>query len=563
MRTYRRNRRKSPPWRALAVVGLVIIGGGVVYSLVSRRPVNLSLIVGAELVPEDALMAASISTNSGQWQRLQEYGTPESQALFQDQLDEIETTVFADSDLTYEEDIAPWVGDRITLAILPSPPIEADTPPEALRADRANLFILPIGNAGRLQSRVAELEGGLGLQERNYRGITIYEPAIEDPLSEEALNRPHTLAVVDRRFLLVSQEPSAVIRAVDAYRDNGSVLTVPGYNQAWETLPATDLASVFLNVPRGLAALAEDSTRPLNPEAIENPQHQGLASTISLESDGIRFHTLSWLKPESEITFDVETVLPLTLVNRFPDSATMVMAGGNFQRLWQDHLQNAQTNPLIPLNAAWFRSALQQTVGVNLENELLNWMTGEFALGLVPSTGNDETTFPGSLVVMAETTNTEATETLFRRIDRAVVDRYGFEVNVEVEELGRRRLVTWDTRRKGLEVSHGWLSDSVVFFSIGSPVTQTLLPQPELSLSRSSRFSDVVPRDPDPSHGLFFLGLDGTSLGDEEEALPLPLLRLPPQQQGVLDAIEAIGVRAGIQDERSSRYDVFVKIKRP
>ena len=534
-----------------------------VYSLVLRRPVNLSLIVGAELVPEDALMAASISTNSGQWQRLREYGTPESQALFQEQLEEMETRILGNSDLTYEEDIAPWVGDRITLAVLPAPEIGADTPLEALQADRSNLFIVPIGNASRLQSRVAQLEGGLGLQERNYRGVTLYEPQIDDPLSEEALNRPKTLAVVDRRFVLLSQEPSAVMRAIDAYRDNGSILRVPGYNQAWEGLPGTDLASVFLNVPRGLAVLAEDSTRPLNPEAIENPQHQGLASTIGLESDGIRFHTLSWLKSDSEITLDVESRLPLTLVNRFPDSTTMVMTGLNFQQLWEDHLQNAQTNPLIPLNSAWFRSALQQTVGVNLENELLNWMTGEFALGLVPSRGNDDTTFPGSLVVMAETTNTEATETLFRRIDRAVVDRYGFEVNVEVEELGQRRLVTWDTRRQGLEVSHGWLGDSVVFFTIGAPVTQMLLPQPDLALSRSSRFSHVVPREPDPSHGLFFLGLDGTILEDEQEALPLPLLRLPPEQQGVLDAVEAIGVRAGVQDERSSRYDIFVKIRRP
>ena len=73
----------------------------------------------------------------------------------------------------------------------------------------------------------------------------------------------------------------------------------------------------------------------------------------------------------------------------------------------------------------------------------------------------------------------------------------------------------------------------------------------------------MVPREPDPSHGLFFLGLDGTILEDEQEALPLPLLRLPPEQQGVLDAVEAIGVRAGVQDERSSRYDIFVKIRRP
>ncbi|MGM0454935.1 MAG: DUF3352 domain-containing protein [Cyanobacteriota bacterium] len=565
MRTYRRNRRKSPPWRALAVVGLILVGGGVVYGLISRRPVNLSLIVGAEFVPEDALMAVSVSTESGQWRRLRNYGTEGSQARFQEGLTQLQDNLLAGSDYRYEEDIAPWVGDRITLAILPPPEIDESTPPEDLRADRANILILPIGNAGRLRSIVAQRQEQSGLEERNYRGVTIYEPEIDDPLSEEAANRPSTLAVVERRFLIVSQESSAVNRAVDAYRDNQSILTIPGYNQAWEALPATDLASLFVNVPDSLATLAEDSTRPLNANALETLETQGLASTIDLENEGIRFHTLSWLNPESETLLDVENSLPPTLVNRFPAATMMVMAGSNFNKLWQDYLQDSQANPFLPINGTWIRSALEQTVGVNLDNELLPWMTGEFALGLIPTARNEETTLPGSLVVMAETGDIEATETLLRRIDRAVVDRYGFEVNVEVEELGQRRLVTWDTRRKGLSVSHGWLSDSVVFFTVGSPVTEQFLPQPELSLARHSEFNDVVPREPDESNGLFFLNLNPTQVGEDgqEQSLDLPLLQLPPEQQEFLDAIEAIGVRVGFQDERSGRYDVFVKIESP
>ena len=565
MRTYRRNRRKSPPWRALAVVGLILVGGGVVYGLISRRPVNLSLIVGAEFVPDEALMAVSVSTRSGEWRRLRNYGTEGSQARFQEGLTQLQGNLLSGSNYSYEEDIAPWVGDRITLAILPPPEINQDTPPEDLRADRAKLLILPIGNAGRLRSIVAQRQEESGLEERSYRGVTIYEPDIDDPLSEEAANRPLTLAVVERRFLIVSQESSAVNRAVDAYRDNQSILTIPGYNQAWEALPATDFASVFVNLPDSLATLAEDSTHPLNANALETLDKQGLASTIDLENNGIRFHTLSWLNPESETLLDVENSLPPTLVNRFPATTMMVMAGSNFNKLWQDYLQDSQANPLLPINTTWIRSALGQTVDVNLDNELLPWMTGEFALGLIPTARDEDTTLPGSLVVIAETGDIEATETVLRRIDRAVVDRYGFEVNVEVEELGQRRLVTWDTHRKGLSVSHGWLSGSVVFFAVGSPVAGQLLPQPESSLARNSEFNDVVPREPDDSNGLFFLNFHPTQEGEDgqEQSLDLPLLQLPPEQQEFLDAIAAIGVRVGFQDERSSRYDVFVKIDSP
>jgi len=565
MRTYRRNRRKSPPWRALAVVGLILVGGGVIYSLIARRPVNLSLIVGAEFVPDDALMAVSVSTRSRQWRRLRNYGTEESQARFQDGLTQLQDNLLAESNYQYDEDIAPWVGDRITLAILPPPEIDETTPPEDLRADRANLLILPIDNAGRLRSIVAQRQDESGLEERNYRGVTIYEPEIDDPLSEAAASRPSTLAVVDRRFLIVSQESSAVNRAVDAYRDNQSILTIPGYNQAWEALPATDFASLFVNVPNSLATLAEDSTRPLNANALETLDTQGLASTIDLENNGIRVHTLSWLNPDSETLLDVENSLPPTLVSRFPATTMMVMAGSNFSQLWQDYLQDSQANPLLPINGTWIRTALQQTVGVNLDNDLLPWMTGQFALGLIPTPPDEDTTLPGSLVVIAETGDIEATETLLRRMDRAVVDRYGFEVNVEVEELGQRRLVTWDTRRKGLNVSHGWLSGSVVFFTVGSPVTEQFLPEPESSLARNSEFNDVVPREPDDSNGLFFLNLNPTQVGEDgqEQTLDLPLLQLPPDQQAFLDAIAAIGVRVGFQDERRSRYDVFVKIDSP
>lgn len=545
MKTFRTSSRA----RAIAVAGLVVVGGGLSYALLTRNPEgNATAIAGARFIPEDAVFALSASTDSGRWQRLQRYGTPESQEPFDRVLDRLQANVLPDGDLNYNDDVRPWVGDRVSVAVLPPPPIAEDTPPEALEADRAFLFVLPIANPRRAQQALSAADDGGSWEELTYRGVTVRQRNDE--------GSRYAVAAVDRRVLLVSDEASAINRAIDTYKGEPSLLSVPGYDRAWDTLNASDpFASLFFNVPGGLQALAESSTRATDAEAIAELENQGIATTIDLENDGIRFRSLSWLAPKSETVFDAEANTPPTTIDRLPDSTALAIAGSDLDRLWNDYLDTAQANPLLPLDAAWFRSALQQTVNIDLEDELLSWMTGEFALAVVPAPAGEDAPFPGALVVLAEAGNRDVAMDFFEKLDRAVVDRYDFQVDVNDE--AERPFVRWDTRRKGLDVTHGWLSGGVAFFSVGFPIAGELIPPPENPLSSSAAFERVVPRSPDPSNGVFFFNLQP---GEDSERPSLPLLQLPPEQQAVLGAIEAIGVRAGIHDERSSRYDIFVKI---
>ncbi|MGB3493392.1 MAG: DUF3352 domain-containing protein [Elainellaceae cyanobacterium] len=116
------------------VLGALVIGGGIAYWVIGRSPgLGGALPVGAQITPEDAFMTVTVSTNEGQWSQLQKLGTPESQALLQNNIRLWRDRLLTANDLTYAEHIKPWVGDEITIAImapqtLPVPVPESSSP---------------------------------------------------------------------------------------------------------------------------------------------------------------------------------------------------------------------------------------------------------------------------------------------------------------------------------------------------------------------------------------------------------------------------------------------------
>ncbi|MGB6167973.1 MAG: DUF3352 domain-containing protein, partial [Geitlerinemataceae cyanobacterium] len=59
---------------AVGAATTVIVGGSVVYWLLSRGS-EVQTQAGAKIIPQDAVMTISVSTNLRQWQQLRQYGT--------------------------------------------------------------------------------------------------------------------------------------------------------------------------------------------------------------------------------------------------------------------------------------------------------------------------------------------------------------------------------------------------------------------------------------------------------------------------------------------------------
>ena len=103
-------------------------GGAGAYWLLRQRGGGDSLTkTSSELIPQKALVTFSISTNERQWRQVRSLGTPETQTQFNRQLAEWRDDLLKDSGLDYGSDIRPWIGDQLTVALLP-PDLDIELP---------------------------------------------------------------------------------------------------------------------------------------------------------------------------------------------------------------------------------------------------------------------------------------------------------------------------------------------------------------------------------------------------------------------------------------------------
>ncbi|NJO10597.1 MAG: DUF3352 domain-containing protein [Leptolyngbyaceae cyanobacterium SL_1_1] len=157
---------KKPPLLLTVGTALLLIGGGATAYWVWSRRAGLSagLPAGSKLIPDEATLVVSVSTDERQWLRLRQLGTPETQAQLDQTLVRWRDRLLTSQGYSFQSDIAPWVADEITFALLPQPEIDdsgsapssENAPDSALSEDNFNLqqpliAVLPIADSIKAQ----------------------------------------------------------------------------------------------------------------------------------------------------------------------------------------------------------------------------------------------------------------------------------------------------------------------------------------------------------------------------------------------------------------------------
>jgi hypothetical protein len=548
--------KKKKPFLLVIGAAVLLIGGGVAayWLLVQRKPVLGNAPIGSQLVPQDALLVASITTDPTQWQQLQLYGTPDTKAALDKQLSQLQDTLLTANGYNYEQDVRPWLGKTMP---------GATQKPSSLfgRSLLPDLMVLPVESPTQAQQLFDKTKSQKATQffERTYKGIQIRET-----LKSNSQN--YSIALLER-FLVVTNHPKITERVIDTYKGGSSVAATPGYLEQLPKINAANtakrFAQLYLNVPVFSALLAANSKRELSAEKIvASQQMQGVTATVTLESQGMRFQGVSWFKPNSTQKYKVENTTT-RLPRRLPADTLLMLAGGDIRQLWEDYVQGADSNPLLPIAPDNLNRLFKGFLGLDFENDLLPWMGDEFSLALIPASSevlplpeNQQSPPLGAgVVLMVSARDRARAEATLRQLDRVMVTRYGFQVGET--KLGNQPVVSLTSPYGGISVTHGWLEGSIVFFTLGAPVASAILPEPQLSLLESTLFQQAVPTKPNPNNGQFFLDVERTI---NSSNLYLPQF-LPAEQKLLAKAIRAIGYTRAIQDKQSSRFDLFVQLK--
>lgn len=541
----------------IAATAFVIGAGLAVYLVVVERNLKGNVPVAASMIPQDALLTVSISTDRDQWQKLRQYGTAEGQAVLAKQLQQLNDNLLTANGYNYQQDIQPWVGKEVMIAYLssqtpattpeptPSPSAAAPLPQNTV------VMVLPIDKPDQAQKLLEKANSGNTgkLVQRTYKGVQIRETPSGSPQNIST-------TVLDK-YLVVSTTAKGTERAIDTYKTpEASIATTPGYSQALAQIKDPQaFAKMYFNVPAAAGVAAANSAKSLSPQNLAQiQQKQGVAMTVNLEQEGIRFRGVSWLKPDSDQKHAVENNNK-SMPSRVPGNTLMMISGGNLQRLWKEYVQGAQANPILPMSPENLRNGLRTTTGLDLEQDLLPWMQGEFSLSLIPTPDGTPSNLGAGVAIMVQASDRPRAEKVLQQLDEFMTKQYQFQV--EQTNVQGQPVVNWSSSLGGLTATHGWLEGNVAFMTLGAPVANTFLPKPKTTLAQNQLFQQSVPTELNPNNGNFFLDVDRTI-----NAGNLAMPQLPPNSKVFTNGIRTIGVTGAVSNDRTSRFDIFVLLKK-
>lgn len=586
-------------------------GGAVAYWLLRQRGEGPSLATSTKLIPEQALVTFSISTNERQWKQLRSLGTPETQAKFNEQLAKWHDDLIDDSGLDYNKDVQPWIGDELTVALLPPPvdialpessdsdssptdeapddsselegftdtePSEAEAnadadteaegeipdptiepnsnansddslalDPELIDPTQEQLPILVLPIADPLKAR-SKLKAALGDEstsiKRDYKGVEIQELPTQSEFK--------FAAVLDRQTLILTTDASALEHVIDTYTGEPSVTDTPGYRQALGKVASPQaFMEIYVNSAAAATLAAANTVQATPPQGLASLEDgQGVAATVTLSNDGFDLKGVSWLKANPENPFPRGKAIG-SVLEKLPQDTLVMAAGSNFKQLWDTVDKRATEGIKGPLNTATIRSGFQSLTGLNIDSDLVGWMTGDFALALITSPETAEVPPTAGLILLAEAGDRATAEKTFAELDTVVKDRFQFTVTPNT--LGGVEVTNWASPFAALSITRGWLEGNTSFLTIGN-VAENLVPKPSTSLANNPLFKQVTESDMGTVNGYFFINIE--SLLGAKSALPIP--PLPPQQAAVVASIQAVGLKTHVEDDKTVRFDLSV-----
>jgi hypothetical protein len=561
---------KKPP-KLLVLGATFLIGGGAITYLnfAQRAPRSLSP-TGTQLVPQTALATMTVTTDELTWTKLRQFGTADTQPQLDGLLSEWKNRL-SSSGYSYKRDIKPWIGDRVTLAVLGNPSSE-DQPgtSEGLAATVQNLvLVVPIADPLKAKSILEEKasETDTLQKTRKYRGVDVLTRQTKDGTIFES-------AVIGTSWLLLSNSASGIEQAIDTQKGDRSLLDVAGYRKAATRIespqpPGKNFAQLYLNIPAASQALAPSSSDPNVQQGSILPLQgsQGLVSTVLIEPEGLRFQGTSWLSPQNDLAYSDLRNEAGEMPRRLPSETLMMMSGSNLQQFWRGFSESNSSPPFFP-NPQNLEAGLLTQTGLDLEEDILPWAAGEFTLGILPppKAAAEAGAAVGSapLLLMVQTSDRKTAESVWAQLDDVMVSRYRFKV--ETREFEGGSLTQWVSPFQGLQFSHGWLPGNITFFAVGegaaeaiplegfaiAPATNRPLAARK-SLAETRLFQTLTDEAPKPNNGHFFIDL--AQINALQGVFPLPQL----SPEGPTAAIQAVGLTATV-DGRAMDYDLYVKL---
>lgn len=510
------------------VLLLLSVAGGSLYWILAQSP--LPFLQGgvnreptaAIFVPKQAPVMVSLLANP---ERLEAFSqliaAPQNRRQSRQELQEVEKSLLANTGLDYQQEIRPWLGDEITLAVTS---LDFDrnfnngTQPGYLLAVNTKDAQLAKEFLQLSYSRQA-LAGTSDLVFEQYQGVNL----IFRRSRQSQLNTSFVASGIVGDFVLFANHPKVLRDAINNVQVRDLNLRhSPAYREALDTILTPRIGIAYANLP-ALSAWIANLPTPETPEA-----SQMLALALSLKSRGLVAQT-ALIGVSGQENQPPALSQPPGSLAYIPSHSILTAAGTNLQQFWQQIATGlAPDSPLQQiLNRAIVR--LQTPLGIDLPQDIFTWVRGEYSLAAIPPADGGE---PDWIFVAEKTAGTDV-DSAIAHLDELAKEG-GYSVGnlplldrtvtawtklVTATSQQDRTLARLEAQVRGVHLA----VDKYVIFTTSIEAMSQAISGAKLSLLASEKFRQAISALPLENDGYFYVDWQQSEPIIEEK---LPVFRV-------------------------------------
>ncbi|MBW4609520.1 MAG: DUF3352 domain-containing protein [Hassallia sp. WJT32-NPBG1] len=421
------------------------------------------------------------------------------------ELSKLKTSLLAKSGIDYKQDVQPWLGNEITLAVT-----SLDIDRDPANGQKLGYLMALASNQPEKSREFVDLLfskraiAGENLVVEQYEGVKLIS---DTSLSEKGL----LVGASVGDFVLFANDPKVLRDAINNVQAPDLNLTNSlQYQKALKQLPKNSLAAAFLNLP----AVAEWQNLKLS-----EPTYDSQIVSLALNSKGLLAET-SLLASSATSPPSSQLSQPVGALNYIPETAGLAISGvdlsnldkSDLAKLWkqvttaisgsQKDVSSSLVQPLADVEKGW---------GIDLRRDIFSWVQGEYAIALLP---REQQINPDWVFVVEKS---EGVPEAISRLD-AIASSQGLTVSSLT--LDNQKISTWtklttvinNTDRGSESINlkakaqgvHTSLGNYEIFTSSIDLMNQVLKVK-DNSLVKNPDFQDSIAAIPQPNQGYLYL----------------------------------------------------------
>ena len=330
----------------------------------------------AHFMPRDTMAYVSVNLRpgAGQLKDGREFLSLVQTHDFLEKRDELLEEVEDETGIHLLDDVGPWVGTHASFALL-----------DAGEGDPEWVLMVEVGDRDAALDFVGDLlsyleEGVLrtGFDDDDYRGAELW-------LAED---EPLALGLTEEYFLMAGGEDALkeMVRNVDS-PPSRSLLEDSSFTEARDSLPSERVLFMYARGPE-LFDSALDVFDPYGGwertvAQVEDDVPEYVAGSASFVKRGMRF---DFVGGAASGGFSIDSTKGLESARVVPGDTVLFLAAGGFAEAWDEFRDSMEEfDPYSSAEFQTFVDELEEETGTDLERDVIDSLTGEMAVALLPS----------------------------------------------------------------------------------------------------------------------------------------------------------------------------------